>query len=96
MSASLAALAAMPGLGSTTGFEDPTGMFAGVDWSQYGFDANGTAATASNSNTGGDIVLNFNAPITTTSTEEFAQAVQTVIQNQGRYGNNLTYAGQII
>lgn len=43
----------------------------------------------------GDTVINFNAPITTTSTDEFARVVQRVIQNEKRYGNNLDYAGAI-
>ena len=43
----------------------------------------------------GDTVLNFNAPITTTSTEEFARLVQKAIQNNNRFGNNLDYAGAI-
>lgn len=42
---------------------------------------------------GGDTVLNFNAPITTTSSDEFARAVQKAIQNNNRFGNNLDYAG---
>ena len=44
---------------------------------------------------GGDTVLNFNAPITTTSSDEFARAVQKAIQNNNRFGNNLDYAGAI-
>ena len=43
----------------------------------------------------GGVVLNFNAPITTTSSQEFASAVQKAIQNNNRYGNNLDYAGAI-
>lgn len=43
----------------------------------------------------GDTVLNFNAPITTTSTDEFARLVQKAIQNNNRFGNNLDYAGAI-
>ena len=71
-------------------------MFEGVDWSQFGFNSDGSAGNTSNSSTTGDTVINFNGSVTTTSTEEFAQAVQTVLQNQARFGNNLTYAGQII
>ena len=44
---------------------------------------------------GGGTVLNFNAPITTTSTDEFARLVQKAIQNEKRFGNNLDYAGAI-
>lgn len=44
---------------------------------------------------GGGTVLNFNAPITTTSTDEFARLVQKAIQNNNRFGNNLDYAGAI-
>ena len=43
----------------------------------------------------GDTVINFNAPITTTSTDEFSRVVQQVIQNEKRFGNNLDYAGAI-
>lgn len=43
----------------------------------------------------GDTVINFNAPITTTSTDEFARLVQKAIQNNNRFGNNLDYAGAI-
>lgn len=42
-----------------------------------------------------DTIVNFNAPITTTSTEEFARLVQKAIQNNNRFGNNLDYAGAI-
>ena len=44
---------------------------------------------------GSSTVVNFNAPITTTSTDEFARAVQKAIQNEKRFGNNLDYAGAI-
>jgi hypothetical protein len=47
------------------------------------------------SNSTGGTVLNFNAPITTTSTDEFARLVQKAIQNEKRFGNNLDYAGGI-
>ena len=43
----------------------------------------------------GDTVINFNAPITTTSTDEFGRIVQQAIQNERRFGNNLDYAGAI-
>ena len=42
-----------------------------------------------------ETIVNFNAPITTTSTEEFARLVQKAIQNNNRFGNNLDYAGAI-
>ena len=47
------------------------------------------------SGSAGGTVLNFNAPITTTSTDEFARLVQKAIQNNNRFGNNLDYAGGI-
>lgn len=82
------------GASSTAGFEI-IDMFPDVDWSSLGFNSDGSAVT-NNSNSAGDTVINFNGSVTTTSTEEFAQAVQTVLQNQARFGNNLTYAGSII
>ena len=53
------------------------------------------AAQARASMGSGDTVINFNAPITTTSTDEFSRVVQQVIQNEKRFGNNLDYAGAI-
>lgn len=72
--------------------EFPT-MPKGEEWN--GFinllpDSAGTSTASSNDST---IVLNFNAPITTTSSDEFARAVQKAIQNNNRFGNNLDYAG---
>jgi hypothetical protein len=72
--------------------EFPT-MPKGEEWS--GFinllpDSAGTSTASSNDST---IVLNFNAPISTTSSDEFARAVQKAIQNNNRFGNNLDYAG---
>jgi hypothetical protein len=74
--------------------EFPT-MPKGEEWG--GFinllpDSAGTSTASSNDST---IVLNFNAPISTTSSEEFARAVQKAIQNNNRFGNNLDYAGAI-
>ena len=72
--------------------EFPT-MPKGEEWN--GFinllpDSAGTSTASSNDST---IVLNFNAPISTTSSDEFARAVQKAIQNNNRFGNNLDYAG---
>jgi len=74
--------------------EFPT-MPKGEEWS--GFinllpDSAGTSTASSNDST---IVLNFNAPVTTTSSDEFARLVQKAIQNNNRFGNNLDYAGAI-
>ena len=58
----------------------------------YGYTAANPSFTYSQPS---DTIVNFNAPITTTSTEEFARLVQKAIQNNNRFGNNLDYAGAI-
>ena len=62
----------------------------------FGGESGFTPADFSSGKAGnGDTVLNFNAPITTTSSDEFARLVQKAIQNEKRFGNNLDYAGGI-
>jgi len=51
-------------------------------------DSAGTSTT-----TAAPIVITFNAPIYTVDSAEFAANVQKAIQNNNRFGNNLSYAG---
>jgi len=63
-----------------------------IDLSGSSKDAKDAGIAVDNS---GDTILNFNAPITTTSTDEFARLIQLAIQDNNRYGNDLKYAGAI-
>ena len=83
-------LAALPGgLGDMSGFSDPTGMFSNIDWSQFGFDSNGSA-TSSTSMAGQNVVITIND-----NTSGLIEIVQDAVVSNNRYGNTLVPHGAI-
>lgn len=85
-----ALLAALPGgLGDVSGFSDPTGMFSNIDWSQFGFDSNGSA-TSNTSMAGQNVVITIND-----NTSGLIEIVQDAVVSNNRYGNTLVPHGAI-
>jgi hypothetical protein len=65
------------------------GMFSNIDWSQFGFDSNGSA-TSSTSMAGQNVVITIND-----NTSGLIEIVQDAVVSNNRYGNTLVPHGAI-